>query len=313
MIKQRGLYIVLGALAGYLLFGTFAAFGFAAVFVNLFTPLPAAFVGMRHGATAGGLTVALTLLMVLLTGGPTQAIMYLIQFGIPGAVLPWLLQRNMAWDKAVVMVLWVMIVASLGGLLIFSVAAGESPLAMAGGLIDREIGQTSAAMQEMFEGADLPADQREEVARAVENMAAFLQKAYPGIVLTVAGLMVLGLVLLLSLLARGRYTLPGKPFPEWKAPEQLVWLLILSGFMVAFADGMAATVALNLLVILLPVYFLQGLAVIDCFFRRKAFSPVIRTIGYLLVTLVNPLPMLVTGIGVFDLWADFRKPREPET
>jgi uncharacterized protein YybS (DUF2232 family) len=144
-------------------------------------------------------------------------------------------------------------------------------------------------------------------------MAAFLQKAYPGIVLTVAGLMVLGLVLLLSLLARGRYTLPGRPFPEWKAPEQLVWLLILSGFMVAFAEGTVATVALNLLVVLLPVYFLQGLAVIDCFFRRKAFSPVIRTIGYLLVTLVNPLPMLVTGIGVFDLWADFRKPREPET
>jgi uncharacterized protein YybS (DUF2232 family) len=67
------------------------------------------------------------------------------------------------------------------------------------------------------------------------------------------------------------------------------------------------------LVILLPVYFLQGLAVIDCFFRRKSFSPVIRTIGYLLVTLVNPLPMLVTGIGVFDMWADFRKPREPES
>ena len=313
MLKQRGLYIVLGALAGYLLFGTYAAFGFAAVIVNLFTPLPAAFVGMRHGSAAGGLTVALTLLLVLLTGGPTQGVMYLIQFGIPGAGLPWLLQRGMAWDKAVVVVLSVMIMASLGGLLIFSVAAGESPLATVGGMIDREIAQTSAVMQEMFEGTDLPAEQREEVARAVENMAAFLQKAYPGIVLTVAGLMALGLVLLLSLLARGRYALPGKPFPDWKAPEQLVWILILSGFMVAFAAGMAATFALNLLVVLLPVYFLQGLAVIDCFFRRKAFSPVIRTIGYLLVTLVNPLPMLVTGIGVFDLWADFRKPREPET
>jgi uncharacterized protein YybS (DUF2232 family) len=55
------------------------------------------------------------------------------------------------------------------------------------------------------------------------------------------------------------------------------------------------------------------LAVIDCFFRRKAFSPVFRAIGYVLVTLVNPLPMLVTGIGVFDLWADFRKPREPQS
>jgi uncharacterized protein YybS (DUF2232 family) len=206
-----------------------------------------------------------------------------------------------------------MLLASLGGLMIMSSAAGESPLAMAGSMIDKEIAQTATVMQEMFAGADLPADQREEVAQAVENMVHFLQTAYPGIVITVAGMMLLGLVLLLALLARGRYALPGKPFPAWKAPEQLVWLLILSGFVVVFADGIAAAAALNVLVILLPVYFLQGLAVIDCFFRRKAFSPVIRTIGYLLVTLVNPLPMLVTGIGVFDLWADFRKPRQPET
>jgi len=300
-------------LAGYALFGAYAAFGFAAVIVNLFTPLPAAYIGMRHGSAAGGMTVALTLLIVILTGGPTQAVMYLVQFGIPGAVLPWLLNRGMAWDKAVVVVLWTMVAACIGGLLIFSIAAGESPLAVTDGLIDKEITQTSTVMQEMFAGADLPADQSKEVAQAVESMAAFLQKAYPGIVMTVAGLMTLGLVLLLALLARGRYMLPGKAFPEWKAPEPLVWFLILSGFIVAFADGLVATFALNVLVVLLPVYFLQGLAVIDCFFRRKAFSPVIRTIGYLLVTLVNPLPMLVTGIGVFDLWADFRKPREPES
>ena len=107
--------------------------------------------------------------------------------------------------------------------------------------------------------------------------------------------------------------MPGRAFPEWKSPEWLVWILIASGFLVAFGEGIAGTFALNLLVILLPVYFLQGLAVIDCFFRRKAFSPIIRTVGYLLVTLVNPLPMVVTGIGVFDLWADFRKPKEPES
>jgi uncharacterized protein YybS (DUF2232 family) len=90
-------------------------------------------------------------------------------------------------------------------------------------------------------------------------------------------------------------------------------VLIVAGFLVVFDAGFAGVLALNLLVILLPVYFLQGLAVIDCFFRRKAFSPIFRTFGYLLVTLVNPLPMVVTGLGIFDLWADFRKPKEPKS
>jgi len=180
-------------------------------------------------------------------------------------------------------------------------------------LIGKEIVQTTTIMQDMFADADLPAAQKREVGLAIENMASFLEKAYPGIAITVSGLMVVGLVFMLSLLARGRYTVPGRAFPEWKSPEWLVWILITAGFLVAFVEGIAGTFALNLLVILLPVYFLQGLAVIDCFFRRKAFSPIIRTVGYLLVTLVNPLPMVVTGIGVFDLWADFRKPKEPES
>lgn len=313
MTMQRGLYVVLGSIIGYTLFGTFAALGVAAVAVNLFTPLPAAFVGMRVGSLAASVTVALTALMVLLTADPVSAMMYLVQFGIPGAILPWLLNRGLAWDKATVAVLWAMIAASLCGLLIFSAVSEQSPLTTVSDLIGREIAQTTTIMQDMFASADLPAGQKREVGLAIENMASFLREAYPGIAITVSGLMTIGLVFLLSVLARGRYTLPGVPFPEWKAPELLVWILIVAGFLVAFVDGIAKTIALNLLVILLPVYFLQGLAVIDCFFRRKAFSPIIRTVGYLLVTLVNPLPMVVTGIGVFDLWADFRKPKEPES
>lgn len=312
-MMQRALYVVLGALAGYMLFGTFAALGFAAVAVNLFTPLPAAFVGMRHGSTAGVLAVALTALLVLLTGDQITALMYLVQFGIPGAVLPWLLNRGTAWDKATVVTLSAMVAVSLCGLLVAAVLAGRTPVELAGDLIGKEIAQTTSALQDVFAVGDLPVDQQQDVRLALENMAAFLQQAYPGISISVAGLMILGLVFLLSLLARGRYTVPGRAFPEWKAPEQLVWLLIVSGFLLAFAAGLPRTLALNLLVILLPVYFLQGLAVVDCFFRRKAFSPIFRAIGYLLVTLVNPLPLLVTGIGVFDLWADFRKPRVPES
>jgi len=313
MMMQRGLYIVLGAFAGYMLFGTFAALGFAAVAANLFTSLPAAFIGMRFSPVSGGVTVLLTGLLILLTSGQSPALMYLIQFGIPGAGLPWLLSRGLAWDKATVAVLWAMVTVSICGLFIVSIFAGQSPFTMAGNLIGTEIAQTTVVMQEMFAGSDLPADQSKEVSLALENMAAFLQKAYPAVAITVGGLMTLCLVFLLSVLARGRYVIPGRAFPEWKAPEFLVWVLIAAGFVAVFIDGLPEVFALNLLVILLPVYFLQGLAVIDCFFRRKAFSPIFRAVGYLLVTLVNPLPLVVTGIGVFDLWADFRKPKKPES
>jgi uncharacterized protein YybS (DUF2232 family) len=149
-----------------------------------------------------------------------------------------------------------------------------------------------------------------ELGAAVDRMADFMRRVYPGMVVLVSGLLLLALTGFLTAISKGYYRMPGPTFAEWKAPEVLVWVLIVCGFTVVFATGTAQTVALNLLVVLLPVYFLQGLAVIDHFFRRKAFSPVLRVLGYMMVTLVNPLPMFVAGIGVFDLWIDFRKPRE---
>ncbi len=124
MMMQRGLFVGLGALAGYALYGSFATLGFGAVAVSLLTPLPAAYVGIRFDSKAGGSTVALTTLLVLLTSGQSPALMYLIQFGIPGAVLPWLLNRGVAWDKATVAVLWTMVAVSLCSLFVLSLGAG---------------------------------------------------------------------------------------------------------------------------------------------------------------------------------------------
>lgn len=313
MVIQRGFHVALGVLTGYVLYSSFSALGVAAIAVNLFTPLPAAYLGMRYQARTAATVTILTALVVLLLNGLSPMALYLLQFGLPGALLPWLLKRGIAWDRAALTVVGSMVMASLCGLVTVSLAAGQSLLAMTGEFVDREVSQTVTAMSDMFVQAELPDEQLTEVLKSVEQMAVFMHRVYPSVVITVAGLLVLGLVLLLSVAAQGRYDIPGRNFSQWKSPEPLVWVLIAAGFTVAFANGMPADLALNLLVILLPVYFLQGLAVLDCFFRRKAFSPLFRGIGYLLVTLVNPLPIVVAGIGVFDLWADFRKPRQKES
>lgn len=313
MQRQQGLHVGLGVLAGYVLYSAFSALGVAAVAVNLFTPLPAAYLGMRYGVRTGVVVVALTGLIVLMQGGPAQMALFFMQFGIPAALLPALFGHGIGWDRAVALVVAAMVAAGLVGLILLAASEGTNPITVASHLIDKEIAGSAEMMTGMFDQADLPPAQREEVGRSVEQMAAFMQRVYPGVVIVVSGLMVLGLVFLLTAASRGRYVVPGCAFSAWKSPEMLVWLLIAAGFTVAFGDGLIAGIALNLLVVLVPVYFLQGLAVLDHYFRRKAFSPLMRGIGYVLVTVINPLPMVVAGIGVFDLWADFRKPRQTES
>jgi uncharacterized protein YybS (DUF2232 family) len=162
-------------------------------------------------------------------------------------------------------------------------------------------------------GSNLSIDQQVQYRAAVSSMGELLKQTLPGWAVTVLGAMLLLQVFLLSVLAQGRYRIGGLPFARWSVWEYLVWPLIAAGFAVAFSSGLPRVVGLNLLVVFLPIYFLQGLAVVTFFFQKKGVSPVLRTLGYALIALLNPMPMLITAIGVFDMWADFRKPRMKKT
>lgn len=306
----RTLFIIIGGLISYFLFSASGAFGPAAVVISLLVPIAPAYVGMRFGPASGGMAVGGVAALVLVSAGPGNMVVYVLQFGVMATVLPWLLRNIRRWDRAVAYALVAVIMASLLGLAGYAALQGKGPIALAGDIVEGEVAQAGAFMNSVFAESAPNATAAAELAEAVERMADFMRRVYPGMLVLVSGLLLLAMVAVLNAISQGHYRVPGPPFAEWKAPEVLVWPLIASGFLVVFASGAMRTVAMNLLVILLPVYFLQGLAVIDCFFRRKALSPLLRMLGYVMVTLVNPLPMFVTGLGVFDLWIDFRKPRE---
>lgn len=304
------LFIIAGALISFLLFKVSGEFGPAAVINQLLVPLVPAYVGMRFGPTACLATVLGAAGLTFGVAGGGSALLYLLQFGVMALGLVWCLRHSRRWDHAVVFALAAVVVGTMLGLFGYAAAQGQGPLAMTNQIIGQEIDQATGFMNRMFAESAATTVEADRLAKAVEQMAEFMRRAYPGMVVLVSGLLLLGMTGLLKAVSQGRYQIPGPPFAEWKAPELLVWILIAGGFTVVLTGGALQTLAMNLLVVLLPVYFLQGLAIIDHFFRRKAVSPVLRVLGFLFATLVNPLPMLVAGMGVFDLWFDFRKPRE---
>jgi uncharacterized protein YybS (DUF2232 family) len=94
---------------------------------------------------------------------------------------------------------------------------------------------------------------------------------------------------------------------RWKCPPELVWILIASGYGSLFASGALAAVASNVLAVLLVVYFCQGL-VIAQFYMRRWRSPLwVIGLVYLFIVVEWLLATGVTLLGVFDLWADFRR------
>jgi uncharacterized protein YybS (DUF2232 family) len=95
---------------------------------------------------------------------------------------------------------------------------------------------------------------------------------------------------------------------EWKGPEPLVWGLIACGFVLFLPAGdLLNGLALNLLLVIGACYFAQGLAVIAFFFHKNNVPRFLRGLTYVLIIFQQIFTLLVAGLGLFDLWGDFRR------
>ena len=61
------------------------------------------------------------------------------------------------------------------------------------------------------------------------------------------------------------------------------------------------------MLILLMVYFLQGIAVVSYFFEKKRFPRMLRLFLYSLIALQQIILLFIIGLGLFDMWLNFRK------
>jgi uncharacterized protein YybS (DUF2232 family) len=275
---------------------------FLTLLIHLLTPFPAVWVHMVGGVWSGGAVVALSGALLGFSGGWGEAGGYLLHFGIGSLCLPWLLRRKWPWDRAVAVTLAVVTLCGSLFLAVYSLRGGETA-------VESQVTAQLEEAKRISVGADLSPEQQAEVESMLEWMAAFVRQTYPALTVVANGLTLLFVLLLLSWSPGVKGGISGISFRDWTVSPWLIWGLIGGGFGSFLGHGVAETLALNLLVVVLPVYYLQGLAIISFFFWKKHIAPWLRLVGYLMAALLNPLPLLVTGMGVFDMWIGFRTPK----
>jgi uncharacterized protein YybS (DUF2232 family) len=95
---------------------------------------------------------------------------------------------------------------------------------------------------------------------------------------------------------------------EWRSPEPLVWCFIVAGFALFLPGWQALRIlALNFFLVIAAFYFFQGLAIVAYYFHHKNVPVVLRSLAYALIILEQIVALLVVGLGLFDLWGDFRR------
>jgi uncharacterized protein YybS (DUF2232 family) len=97
----------------------------------------------------------------------------------------------------------------------------------------------------------------------------------------------------------------------WKMPDWVVWFVIAAGAAMIVPEEAVQIAGLNVLIVALFLYLLQGLSIVQFFFRQKNIPRYLRALFYALIVLYQYLLVFVSAVGLFDIWVDFRKMNRP--
>jgi hypothetical protein len=99
---------------------------------------------------------------------------------------------------------------------------------------------------------------------------------------------------------------PVTPFEDYRNDEWLAALFGLAGGATLLLDGTPRWAAINLLVVVLILYFVQGLAMIRAHLARWFGRGWLVRWGVALLCLQGPMPLLVAALGVADSFHPLR-------
>ncbi len=282
----------------------------AGVFFGLLTPLPVILLSVRHGRTIAllGVLAVGASLAPLLGLGYTWA--FCLEFALPALVLAEAIRREWAPERSVASGVLAILGGSLLGLFILS--RGE------GGPIEYLLEHLDLALQEalgFYSKLGLSPDEVGRLSTSAEQVRRFLLATSPGLFIAAALLTTsTNYFLARSGLARTSTTGGSEPGFAWDMPDWLVWLLIGAASLFLSGLPIVKEIGLNGLLVMMTLYLLQGLAIAAFWLRRLKLPPLVGILGVVLLLLQPLLLLLLTGVGLFDIWFVFRRqtlPRPP--
>lgn len=269
-----------------------------------FVPQPVLLFGFKYGIAAGLGVLAAAFLLLFVFAAQELAFIYGV-FAVMAGLLLGLLGRIRAVEYLV----------GAAAAVMLSVTAGLSYYffgSWASMFQDLRAGMTQQldSAVRLQEKMGLPADSVSMLKDQAPQIVEMMLRLLPALLL-----LSFAFIVLINILYLGRrfperrgewFSLPN--LREWKTPEPLVWGLIACGFILFLPGaGLLGAVALNLLVVIGACYFAQGLAVIAYFFNKNNVPRFLRGLTYVLIIFQQIFTLLVVGLGLFDLWGDFRR------
>ncbi|HBT48067.1 MAG TPA: hypothetical protein DEA73_09390 [Peptococcaceae bacterium] len=291
------------------------------LFTNLIWTLPITVLVVRRDLRTGAMATFVAGLLVALMGGLVRAFLLFTQYAAVGLLYGYLFKRGTAPGRMVAAGTAVALISLLSSLAISFYLVGWSPARLASDLQQMpehvlEMYRQSGILEQMArEGVTA-----EELRSYLEGMVNYLRRLFPAMLATVALFTAFINYLMAATLLRrlnlSEHRLP--PFRYWQLPWYTLWGVIAGLGLTLLGDYREAawlkTFGLNILYLYLPLVLGNGLAVLTFFAHRLRWSWFLKA-AFLMVFLINiPLGLVVVlGLGLFDPFLGWRKPREADS
>jgi uncharacterized protein YybS (DUF2232 family) len=299
------------AITSFLFFLTVLSpiFGF---FCTLFIPLPTLYYRTKLGRKYGAIIPAATmLLLIVMLGGLSIDIVFFFELLFIGFALGEFFELNLSVGKTVAYTCAAVFLTGIVIVFFYSSLAGTGLKTLASEYIRKNIELTIELYKSM---GIVPADV-DIKPESLEEIHFFIVRIMPAMVI-VSTLFLIWATLILAkpILVSRNLNYPGfGPLNLWKAPEYLVWAVIGCGLMWLIPETSLKLLGINGLLILMTIYFFQGIAIVAFFFDKKQLPRFLRIILYSLIAVQPFLLLAVIGMGLFDVWLNFRKLKTAKT
>ena len=248
---------------------------------------------------------------VLLLGEQPQLLFFLSQCGLVALVTAWAIRRGWSISQTIVGSLAVPLGIAALLLAVSSTPVQPLPQGLLTRYFDKAVSlsqQYVQVLEQMQEGED------EQLAALVQALPQLLLAVLPALVVISHLFMnVLNYILVRRYCQRSQPLLHLAPddLLSWYASDYLVWLFLASGVAFLMPLDTVSTIGLNVLLVTLAIYCLQGLAIALFWGRRLPLPLGVQWLVGAVVCLIAGLLCVAvcTAAGLFDLWVDFRRQR----
>jgi uncharacterized protein YybS (DUF2232 family) len=275
--------------------------------VSVFVPLPVLFYRAKLGRSQGALIlIAVTLIVASVMGRwSITSTAFFFELGLVGFILSEVFSMNLSVEKTVAVTTGVVI--ATGGVML-GLYGLLSTNSLWGRMSDYLQGNLQLALA-MYKEMEVSEERIAILSQSMEGIVYVMLRITPAIAIVATLFVVWSSLLLARPLLRSRdlFCPDFGTLNEWKAPEPLVWLVILSGVLIVMPNQGLKLLGINGLIIMMMIYFFQGIAIVSFYFEKKQFPKLLRGILYGLIALQQLVLLLVIAAGFLDMWIDFRR------